>query len=57
VQAYTPVPPTLAYCYIVGQTLEGNPYWDQVIHVRTGLLGWINENWLYHQSQRVHCTL
>lgn len=44
-----------SYCYVSGQTIHGNPYWDVVYNVSTGYAGYITEHYLTDKSQSTPC--
>jgi hypothetical protein len=51
-----PDDPVINYCYVMGQQVEGNPYWDFVYNTRTSVSGWTNESWLQDKTpQNKHC--
>jgi len=43
------------YCYVVGQTINGNPFWDSVLDRNTGKRGWVSEYYLVDKSQTKYC--
>lgn len=46
------------YCYVIGEIIEpgGTQYWDFVYNVRTGASGYVNEDWLYDDTQTKVCS-
>ncbi|HEY3606267.1 MAG TPA: hypothetical protein VGL06_02155 [Pseudonocardiaceae bacterium] len=44
-----------SWCFVTGQTISGNPFWDIVYNVSTGRVGFITESLLTNGSQGSVC--
>jgi hypothetical protein len=44
-----------SWCFVSGQTISGNPFWDIVYNVSSGRVGFITESLLNNQSQASVC--
>jgi hypothetical protein len=47
--------PLQDFCYVTGEDFSGTPYWDLVFNNKTGVSGYVNENWLENKQQNKSC--